>query len=76
MKKALDQLNKGQSGVILSIKGRGAVHRRLLDMGLVKNNTVKVERAAPLGDPIEIRIKGYCLSLRKEEAKNILVDVQ
>ena len=76
MKKTLNQLNKGQSGVILSIKGKGAVHRRLLDMGLIKDAVVKMERVAPLGDPIEVRIKGYCLSLRKEEAKNIIVNVQ
>lgn len=45
-------------------------------MGLVKGASVKIERVAPLGDPIEIRIKGYCLSLRKDEAKNIMVDAK
>ena len=60
----------------MSIKGKGTVHRRLLDMGLVKGASVKIERVAPLGDPIEIRIKGYCLSLRKDEAKNIMVDAK
>ncbi|MEA2037454.1 MAG: ferrous iron transport protein A [Nanoarchaeota archaeon] len=76
MRKTLDKLSKSQSGVIVSIKGKGSVHKRLLDMGLVKNSMVKVERIAPLGDPIEIKVKGYSLSLRKEEAKNITIDVK
>jgi Fe2+ transport system protein FeoA len=50
--------------------------RRLLDMGLTTGETVTVERAAPLGDPIEVLVKGYHLSLRKQEANQILVEVQ
>ncbi|MBU0980078.1 MAG: ferrous iron transport protein A [Nanoarchaeota archaeon] len=76
MKKTLNQLSKNESGMIVSIQGKGGVHKRLLDMGLVKNAMVKVERVAPLGDPIEVKVKGYSLLLRKEEAKNITIDVQ
>lgn len=72
---SLDTLRPGQKGQITAIKGSGAVHRRLLDMGLVKGSAIEVERVAPLGDPIEVKIKGYHLSLRKEEAANVIVKV-
>jgi len=75
MKITLEQLNKGQSGKITRMGCIGEVKRRLLDMGLVKGTNVKVERVAPLGDPIEIKVKGYMLSLRKEEAKNIEIEL-
>ncbi len=76
MRRKLNKLSKGQSGKIVSMEGTGSVHKRLLDMGLVRGAGIKVERVAPLGDPIEIKIKGYCLSLRKEEAKNIDVEIE
>jgi len=75
MKNTLKQLSKGQTGIITRMGCVGEVKRRLLDMGLVKGTNIKVERVAPLGDPIEIRVKGYMLSLRKEEAKNIEVEI-
>ncbi len=71
----LSELSTGQAGVVVKIKGQGALHRRLLDMGLVTGETIKVERAAPLGDPVEFTLKGYHLSLRKEEADGIIVEV-
>ena len=49
---------------------------RLLDMGLIPRTTVRVEKIAPLGDPIELRVRGYALSLRKEDAHNIQVEVK
>ncbi|MEA1924703.1 MAG: ferrous iron transport protein A [Candidatus Altiarchaeota archaeon] len=73
--KSLDELKPKQKGTIIKIKGSGATHRRLLDMGLVKGSSIDVERVAPLGDPIDVKIKGYHLSLRKEEASNIIVEV-
>ena len=71
----LNTMNPRQQGTIQKITGKGEVHQRLLDMGVVPGTPVKVERIAPLGDPIEVTIKGYHLSLRKEEAANILVAV-
>jgi Fe2+ transport system protein FeoA len=76
MKRSLEQLNKGQSGVIVRMNVTGEIKRRLLDMGLVKGTSIMVERVAPLGDPIEVKVKGYMLSLRKEEAKNIEVEAE
>ena len=73
--KMLSELNKGDKGKIVKIGGRGGIHRRLLDMGLVAGSEVEMQRAAPLGDPLEIKVKGYNLSLRKEEAASIQVEV-
>jgi len=72
---SLDRLKPKQKGVIAKIKGSGALHRRLLDMGLVKGSPIEVEKVAPLGDPIDVKIKGYHLSLRKDEASNIIVEI-
>jgi len=73
--KMLNELEKGEKGAIVKIGGKDSAHRRLLDMGLVSGTEVQMERVAPLGDPIEIRVKGYNLSLRKEEAASIQVEV-
>ena len=73
--KSLNDLKPGQKGVISRVGGRGQIHRRILDMGVVSGTLVEVQRVAPLGDPIEIRVKGYNLTLRKEEAANIQVEV-
>jgi len=72
--KLLSELKCGEKGKIVKIGGGGGTRRRLLDMGLVSGSEVKMERVAPLGDPIEIKIKGYNLSLRKEEADSIQVE--
>lgn len=72
----LQQLAVGQQARIVRIGGEKATRRRLLDMGLVTGETVTVARVAPLGDPIEVLIKGYHLSLRKQEAGQIAVEVQ
>ena len=73
--KILSELKPKETGKIIKVSGKGKVHRRILDMGAVSGTLVEVQRVAPLGDPIEIRVKGYNLILRKEEAKNILVEV-
>ena len=76
-KKTLEDLAPGQSGTILSIGNKsGTVKRRLVDMGLTPGTEVRVTKVAPLGDPIELRVRGYALSLRKEDARNIQVEVR
>ena len=72
----LDLLPLGQEAVITQVGGEGALRCRLLDMGLIPKTAVRVEKIAPLGDPIELRVRGYALSLRKEDARNIEVEVR
>ena len=72
----LDALPIGQEAVITAVGGEGALRCRLLDMGLIPRTVVRVEKVAPLGDPIELRVRGYALSLRKEDARNITVEVK
>ncbi|MCB0047554.1 MAG: ferrous iron transport protein A [Caldilineaceae bacterium] len=69
----LDQLTPGQSARVAKINGKGAIRRRLMDMGIVKGTEIQVIKASPLGDPVEYRLRGYSLSLRREEAR--LIDV-
>jgi len=76
MERKLSDLELGEKAVILKVVGTGSIRRRMLDMGLVKGTEIVVIRRAPLGDPIEFRLKGYNLSLRKEEAKNVFVRVE
>jgi len=71
----LTDLKPGQSGKILEIWATGPFKRRLMDMGLVSGADITVEKIAPLGDPIEVFIKQYRLSLRKGEAAKIDVEV-
>ena len=71
----LDQLPLGQDAVITAVGGEGALRCRLLDMGLIPKTKVRVEKIAPLGDPLELRVRGYSLSLRKEDAGKIEVEV-
>ena len=70
----LDQLIPGQSGVITAIGGQGALRRRLLDMGLTPNTHVKVRKVAPMGDPIELYLRSYVLTIRKDDAAKIQVE--
>ena len=72
----LDLLPIGQDAVITAVGGEGALRCRLLDMGLIPRTAVRGEKVAPLGDPIELRVRGYALSLRKEDARNIQVEVR
>ncbi len=70
----LESLEPGQSGIIKSVgSDRGAVKRRLVDMGLTPGTQVTVRKIAPFGDPIEVNLRGYELSLRKEDAAKILL---
>ena len=70
----LSQLTRGQRATIVRIGGERALRRRLLDMGLVTGETVTLTAVAPLGDPIELTVKGYRLSLRKDEARLVVVE--
>lgn len=72
----LDRLAIGQQATIVRVGGAKAARRRLLDMGLITGETVTMKAVAPLGDPIELIVKGYNLSLRKHEATEILVEAQ
>ncbi len=69
--RTLSELKMGQSATIATVKGEGALRQRLLDMGLTKGALVKVIKFAPLGDPMEITVRGYSLTLRKSEAAQI-----
>ncbi len=71
----LDKLPLGQEAVITAVGGEGALRCRLLDMGLIPKTRVRVEKVAPLGDPLELRVRGDSLSLRKEDAGKIEVEV-
>lgn len=69
----LRDLKPGQEGVVVSIGEKGPMRRRIMDMGVTPGAKVKVIKVAPLGDPIEVNIRGYELSLRKDEASQIQV---
>ncbi|MDD3839524.1 MAG: FeoA family protein [Clostridia bacterium] len=73
MQRKLSDLNPGESSKVISIKGKGPLKRRLMDMGVTKGTQVYVRKRAPLGDPIEITVKGYELTLRKEDAERIIM---
>lgn len=71
--KTLKEIKPGESVIVTAFSGFGALRRRLMDMGITKGTTIYVRKVAPLGDPIEITVRGYELSLRKDEAQNIQV---
>ncbi len=71
----LNELEIGQKGKILAVNGEGALRRRLLDMGLTPRTEVMIRKIAPMGDPIEIHLRGYELTLRIHDAKKIEVEV-
>lgn len=71
----LDKVKPGRKGRVIKITGRSGVNKRIADMGVVPGTVVEVERVAPLGDPIDVKLKGYRLSLRKREASNITVEI-
>ena len=69
----MNELKTGTSGIITAVGGDGALRCRLLDMGLIPRTRVTLQKVAPMGDPIGIRVRGYELTLRVEEAKKIEV---
>lgn len=70
----LNKIKCGKTVTVLRITGQGAVKRRIMDMGITKGATVYVRKTAPLGDPVEITVRGYELSLRKADAQMIEVE--
>lgn len=76
MLKTLDKFVVGETGLIKKVEGEGRLRRRLLDMGVTPGATVYLRKKAPLGDPIEITIRGYELTLRKSEAELVSLEVE
>ena len=72
--KTLRDVAIGDSAKVKKLHGEGAVKRRIMDMGITKGAQVHVRKVAPLGDPVEVTVRGYELSLRKEDAEKIEVE--
>ncbi|WP_285119481.1 ferrous iron transport protein A [Lactococcus petauri] len=72
----LSSLNIGQSGVVRLLEGESEIKRRLMDMGITRGTSIAVHKLAPLGDPMELHLRGYSLSLRKKDAEKIKIVVQ
>ena len=71
--KTLKNARVGEQVKVVKVEGEGALRQRILDMGLTKGAEVSISKVAPLGDPIEVTVRGYELSLRKQEAACIIV---
>lgn len=69
----LDQLPIGHTAIIVAVEGKGLLRRRLLEMGLTPHTFVKVRKMAPMGDPIELSLRHYILTLRKKDAAQIII---
>ncbi|MDD2294449.1 MAG: ferrous iron transport protein A [Eubacteriales bacterium] len=72
--KTLKEIMAGSTVTVLRIRGEGAVKRRIMEMGITKDSTIYVRKVAPLGDPIELNVRGYELSLRKADAELVMVE--
>ena len=72
--KTLKEVRPGESAAVVRLHGEGAVKRRIMDMGITKGVEVYVRKVAPLGDPVEVTVRGYELSLRKADAETIEVE--
>lgn len=70
----LDELLVGHSGIITEVGGEGLLRCRLLDMGLIPHTRIRVSKIAPMGDPMELFLRGYTLTLRKEDARSIQIE--
>ncbi|BEH91808.1 MAG: ferrous iron transport protein A [Turicibacter sp.] len=71
--KTLKDVKIGETAIVTKLNGMGALRRRIMDMGITKGTSIYLRKVAPLGDPIEVTVRGYELSLRKEDAENIIV---
>ena len=76
MEKFLNEMVQGEQGTVKKVVAEGKIKRRLFDMGVTPGANVTFKKVAPLGDPIEINIRGYQLSLRKDEADKVLMEVK
>jgi len=75
MNKMLSDLRAGEKGVVTKVIGNSMIKRRIIDMGVVAGTIIEVQKFAPLGDPMEVKIKGFNLSLRKVEAAIIELNI-
>jgi ferrous iron transport protein A len=73
MEKTLKQIKPGEKTRVVRLAGEGPVRRRLMDMGVTRGVEIYIRKVAPLGDPIEVNVRGYELTFRKSEAENIIV---
>ena len=71
--RTLKQVKCGETVSVVKLTGEGALNRRIMDMGITKGTEIYVRKVAPLGDPVEVNVRGYELSIRKSEAENIQV---
>ena len=71
--KTVKDVKIGETAIVTKLNGMGALRRRIMDMGITKGTSIYLRKVAPLGDPIEVTVRGYELSLRKEDAENIIV---
>lgn len=71
--RTLADLKPGEGGVVAQVGGEGALHRHLLDMGITPGVFILLQKAAPMGDPLELHLRGYALTLRLEDARKILL---
>ena len=72
--KTLKDLKVGESAKVVKLHGQGAVRRRIMDMGITRGTVVKVRKVAPLGDPFELTVRGYELSIRKADAQMVEIE--
>lgn len=75
MLKTVSEMRPGESGVVVNTRGEGWTRKRLLDMGVTKSAPLTFKKSAPLGDPLEVVLRGYALSLRRKEAELVEVEV-
>ena len=72
--RTLKDLKIGESAKVVKLHGQGAVRRRIMDMGITRGTVVKVRKVAPLGDPFELTVRGYELSIRKADAQMVEIE--
>jgi len=72
--RSLDSLQPGEAGIVQMVSGKGAIRRKLVDMGVTRGTVVRVRRVAPLGDPLEVLVRGYSLTVRRGDARNIFLE--
>ncbi len=76
MEQKLSNLKPGATGTVTRVKSTGQIRKRILDMGITTGVRVEVIRTAPLGDPVEFKLRGYLLTLRKSEADTVIVSTE
>lgn len=72
--KTLREVKNGETVTVVKLNGEGAVKRRIMDMGITKGCSIYIRKVAPLGDPVEVTVRGYELSVRKEDAQMVEVE--